>query len=228
MSSSADGVFGVQDDVREIVEQDLSRVEQADRQPEETPAQKSWVERNLRFVAGGVVLFFVVLIVVALLVRSSGKSSAERAADAQRRAQMANEERQAGAFRSDLAALQAEVQRLQEVLRTQAERLERVPGSQDVLALDHKASEAIRQVTAISQEMQHLRRVVADQEPLDNEMLINTDAEIVSVGNGLARIRDRNGVERTLRRGDTWSGLRVMSIRADRRQVGLSDGSVIL
>lgn len=237
MSSNGDAAFGMDEDVRDLVERDLAGqgggvVGDVDEpvvvQAAKKPPEKSWIERNLFLVIGGVVAFFVLITVITLVVKSTGRGNAERAAEAQRRAQLVNEERQAGAIRNEVAALQAEMEQVKSLLKSQGERLDKLSGNQDMASVDQRVTEAQRQLQLLGQDMQHLRKVVADQQPLETEMLIRGDVEIVSVGNGLARIRDRNGVERTLRKGDRWDGVRVMSIRADRRQVTLSDGSVIL
>ena len=67
----------------------------------------------------------------------------------------------------------------------------------------------------------------ANNRPLIDHLVVDKSARLLSIGNGIARVRDEYGEEYSLHRGDRWDGKTVTAIRADLRKVFLSNGSVI-
>ena len=175
-------------------------------------------------------VFAALLMIVAIVAVSSRmKQNNGRAEEAQRLAAQQQEALKASQLSASQGALQERTQSLEESVRQMREQLSKVSsGSLDLAALSARVERAEQGLALMQLQLQEARRRAADERPFEMEMFIREDATLVSIGNGIARIRMSNGDEVTVRRGDKWQGLRVTAIRADRAQVTLSDGSVIL
>ncbi|SFF31856.1 hypothetical protein [Paracidovorax wautersii] len=222
-----------------LIDHDLSLADVEEDLPQGTgdgstnKSEKSWIEQNLVLVGCGVLLFFVVVGVAAYAVRGrateglAAQVTPEQRAQAQAAVVAGGESRANAEMRAEMEALQLKVKQVQAQMAEVLQSLEKTAGgSQDVQALYRRTEELRRDIDGSNANIKTLAKRVADQQTFELEMYLRDDAEIVSIGNGLARLRDRDGVERTVRKGDKWKGLSVISVRADRRQVTLSDGSV--
>lgn len=85
--------------------------------------------------------------------------------------------------------------------------------------------EALHQLT---RSQATLAKRFADNRPLADLLKRDNSATILSIGNGIARVKDELGAEHSLQKGDKWNGKTVTSVRSDTNQVVLSDGSSIL
>lgn len=175
-------------------------------------------------------VFVLIVIVVAISsVSSRMRQNSARADEAQRLANAQQEQLKASEMGASQLALQEQVKSMQEAIRQQRDQLSKVSGGSLELSAVQSRLDKVEQGLALTQQqLQDARKRAADDRPFEAEMYIREDARIVSIGNGIARVRMASGDEVTVRRGDKWNGLRVMAIRADRAQVTLSDGSVIL
>lgn len=228
--------FGVAEP--ELIDRDLSVADIGDEEEAEPApsarrkSEKSWIEQNLWLVGIGMVLFFVVVGVAAFAVqgKTGGGRPAQLPPEVQAQAAAAAavaDARVSAQTQAEIDAIQLKLKQLQGQMADVLQKMEKAGGgTQDVQALYQRTEELRRDVDGTNANLKTLAKRVTDQQSFELEMYLRDDAEIVSIGNGLARLRDRNGAERTLRKGDKWNGLSVISIRSDRRQVTLSDGSV--
>ncbi len=209
---------------------DVGEVEGAGDSEKKPSGKKAPLPKSLVIGMAVAGAFAVLLLIVAMVaVTSRMKQNNGRAEEAQRLAAQQQEALKASQLSATQGALQERTQSLEEAVRQMREQLSKVSsGTLDLAALSARVERAEQGLTLMQQQLQEARRRAADERPFEMEMYIREDATLLSIGNGIARIRMSSGDEVTLRRGDKWQGLRVTAIRADRAQVTLSDGSVIL
>ena len=94
--------------------------------------------------------------------------------------------------------------------------------------LERRLVEVDTAVQQLARTQVTLAKRMADNRPLADMLKRDNSATIVSIGNGIARVKDEMGTEHSLQKGDKWNGKTVNSVRSDTNQVILSDGSSLL
>lgn len=176
----------------------------------------------------GVLILVMVIGIVSLItakVSSSTRADALKMVSADRDAA---ETAAVAGVRQDVATQQETIRQLQQQLGALREQASKGAAGQDLSAFDQRIARVELGLKDISRDVSVMAKRYAEGRPFEAELYIRDDLEIVSIGGGLATVKDRAGREFVLRRGDRWGALRVQSIRADRWQVTFSDGSVLL
>lgn len=231
-AASPSDPFGVGDDVSN----DMAALEELagaddDEASEKSPAKKLGpggipMPAFIGIVAFGG--FMLIVIIIAVVMKVSGGDGARQAAmraEAARRESM--ELAQQAGLRTQVVELQEAVKQLQDSQRVLTAELKKGLSSQDVQAVEQRVVRTEGAVRQLSSDVATVARRVGDSQPFESEMYVRDDLRILSIGNGVARVVDEAGREFTLQRGDRWAGLKVIRIRADRRQITFSDGSVV-
>lgn len=230
MSNEADDPFGMVDEVSRDMAALEGAVSEAPVDAVKEPAKKLGpggipMPAFIGICAFGGLLVLVIIIAVVVKMNSSGGRESAMRAEAQRRL---DAEAQAKlAAQSEVAELRSAVQAQQDVVKAMNGRLEKILANQDVQVVEQRVTRTEAEVRKLSNDMAAVVRRVGDSQPFEAEMYMREDLRIVSIGGGIARVVDANGKEFSLHRGDRWGGVRVTSIRADRRQITFSDGSVV-
>ena len=76
--------------------------------------------------------------------------------------------------------------------------------------------------------VQILGKRVGDTRPLSDLVKQDMSGQVLSIGNGVARIRKENGEVVTLQAGDKWGSVSVISVRDEERIVVLSNGTALM
>lgn len=194
------------------------------------PASKRGGLPMVAIVGIGVFVVIMVAIIVTAVAMHMKRKNAAAAADQEQRVAMAQQTAEAtesSTLRAEINAIRLSLQAIETQQKTLREQIDMARGAQDAGASQRLA--AVEQsVRTLQSDVRTVARRAADARPLESDMFRRDDVAIVSIGNGVARVIDTNGQEITLQRGNAFKGLIVREIRADRRQIILSDGSVIL
>ena len=234
MSKSADA-FGIRppEEVLAGAEDSFGRFDQpvVDEYPATKPAPKSGGMPLPAMIGIGVVGFLMVGALIAILARvlgGGGSAPPPKARTSMEAAQTAAEKLAVDELGAELASLKTTLAGLQENQQLLNARIEQVARSaQDVQSAERRIEGVEKSVSQVRSSIVTLDRKITDARPLDANLSVRDGVRVMSIGSGLARIIDKGEVERDLHKGDFWSGVRVLEIRADRGLVVLSDGSVI-
>lgn len=173
-------------------------------------------------------VFMLVVISVVIIAKMSGgdggRQAAMRAEEARRTALEASQQ---GALRAQLEESQSAIKALQDSQTAMSLQLKKALATQDVQAVEQRVGRVETAIRQLGVDVATVTKRIGDSQPFEAEMYARDDLHIVSIGNGIARVVDKSGHEFSLHRGDHWDGLRVLRIRADRRQLIFSDGSVV-
>lgn len=184
--------------------------------------------RSLKIVAvvGGLVFSIIIIAAIASF-GGRGRANEERA-EAARRAAAASEVQAAEIMRADIAQQKEVLRNLQLGMKLLQEKVDGGgAAAKDLSALTLRVEGVEKALAGYKNDAESARLRALNTRPFEADMYIRDELRLLSVGNGLARIVDAAGAERTVRRGDKIDGLKVTNIRADRFQVTLSDGSII-
>ena len=229
-SSSPIDPFGVGDNVsRDMADLEMQAGEVASKEAVDRPARKlgpGGIPMPAVIGIGVFAAFLIIVILIAVIAKVGGGDGRQVAVRAEAARNEALEAAQQVTLRTQVQELQDAVRVIRDEQLAIAQQLKRGLASQDVQGVEQRV---VRTETALRQlgtDVASVVRRVGDSQPFEAQMFVREDIRIVSIGNGIARVVDQSGREFNLQRGDRWDGLRVTKIRADRRQITFSDGSV--
>lgn len=180
----------------------------------------------LFFIVVGFITIGLVILIVAIASAPS-KNNQQAQAPSNNRQQEVQLSAEISALQSKVSAsLSVAESAGQEVAKLRSDMDKRFATS-DTSSLDNRILEVEKSIHEIKSSMNAMRRMIANNRPLSDNMAINPSATIISIGSGVARVRDEYGEEFSLQKGDKWDGTIVMSIRADLRRVILSNGTIL-
>lgn len=179
----------------------------------------------LIFVAIGVGVFFLIIVIV-LIARSGSKGNSDHLSlqSHQTQNQLTIE---VSSIREQFSILRNDLDKLRIEINSFKKDVDGRFSNTDISKFNDRLNQIENSIASNASAIKKVATEAANKRPLEDYLVIDKSARILSIGNGIARVRDEYGEEFSLQKGDRWDGKTVTSIRADLRKVFLSNGSVI-
>lgn len=179
----------------------------------------------LIFVGIGVGVF-IFLVVIALILRQGGQRQDNRAylQSHQNENQLTIE---ISSLREQFSLLRNDLDKVKLDINAFRKDVDKKLANTDLSKFNDRLIQIENSLASNASAIKKVASDVANNRPLADHLVVDKSARLLSIGNGIARVRDEYGEEYSLHRGDRWDGKTVTAIRADLRKVFLSNGSVI-
>jgi hypothetical protein len=183
---------------------------------------------NGALIAVGMLIFFVVFTVILLVVKRGSRPAPQPVPQAVSAPAEQNQlVLELSSIRDQLGQVRAVVDKITVDNANFKAAVEAKLANQEVSALSEQVQTLGKLTDATAAAVQALNKKIVNSRPLADSLAKNSSARLISIGNGMARIRDEYGEEFSLHKGDRWDGSTVSAIRSDLGRVVLSNGSVI-